>query len=105
MPAVFVSILRNKFPARWRRPGLTMPRMMLPHRASTRIALTAVVIVVLAWLPLRALHDLDSYDNATLDRDLEMELDDIYKLLQPDAETAISTIKEDLIQVLDDDDD
>jgi hypothetical protein len=80
--------------------------MKLSRSAHTRIMLTVTVVVALAWLPLRGQqHNLDSYDDATLDRDLEEELDDIYEDLEPDDPAPLSEIHADMIDALEDDGD
>ena len=87
-----------------------MRRVKLSRSAHTHIILTVAIVVAVAWLPLRGQHhNLDSYDDATLDHDLEEELDDIYDLVDDDDELLPnSTLKADILQVLadvgDDDD-
>lgn len=70
------------------------------------IALFAAAILTLG--PLR-LHgqgdDLDSFDDARLDRDLEAELDDIYEDLAPDRPVALATLEEAILGALSDEDD
>jgi hypothetical protein len=84
-----------------------MRAVKLSRSTHTRITLTVAVVVALAWLPLRGQqhHNLDAYDNATLDRDLEGELDDIYEDLNPDALAPVSEIHADMIDALQDDGD
>lgn len=55
---------------------------------------------------LRPTHDLDSYTDAQLKRDLDDELDDIYqKLGDPDGEYDLTDLKEDILAALGDDGD
>ena len=83
-----------------------MRHVQLSSSTHTRIMLTVAVVVALAWLPLRGQsHNLDSYDDATLDHDLEEELDDIYEDLEPDAPAPLSEIHADMIDALEDDGD
>jgi len=75
--------------------------------APTHCILTVAILVALAWLPLRGQqrHNLDALDDATLDRELEAELDDIYEDLPPDALAALDAIEEDMIDALSNDGD
>ena len=82
--------------------------MKLSRATHTRIILAVAIVVALAWLPLRGQqhHNLDSYDPARLDRDLEEELDDLYMLLpNREALTPLEVLHDDILKVLRNDDD
>ena len=82
--------------------------MRVSRSTQTRITLTITIVAALAWLPLRGQqhHNLDGYDNARLDRDLEEELDDLYELLpNRDGLTPLDVLHNDILQILQDDSD
>jgi hypothetical protein len=49
--------------------------------------------------------DLDSFDDARLDRDLEAELDDIYEDFAPEARVALGELEEAILEALSDEGD
>jgi hypothetical protein len=65
----------------------------------------ASALVLSPYWALAQISDLDELDDATLERDLEAELDDIYDLLDEDAEYPLAQLKAAMLTALGDEGD